>query len=78
MWTELIGVVASVIVAMSFISRKQKIIRIINIIGSILFIIYGALINSPSVFLLNSLAIIINVTRIIQHIKQKNSTQIHS
>lgn len=75
MWIELIGIMASLIVAMSFISKKQKIIRTINIIGSILFIIYGALINSPSVFLLNTLAIIINIIRIIQHIKSKKSAQ---
>lgn len=46
---EIIGVIASVIVLISFVMNGEKKIRIINIIGALLFVIYGILINAFSV-----------------------------
>lgn len=52
---EIIGVIASVIVLISFVMNAEKKIRIINIIGALLFVIYGILINAFSVWFLNVL-----------------------
>lgn len=46
---ELIGTLASIIVLISFIARGENKIRIINIIGALVFVIYGLLINAFSV-----------------------------
>lgn len=58
---EIIGIVASILVLISFLFKKEKHIRIVNITGAITFVIYGILINALSIWLLNSILIIIHV-----------------
>lgn len=67
--TEIIGIIASIIliVAMSFRSttpKKNILMRAINIIGSILFVVYGFLIPAYSTAGLNIAIIIVNVVYI--------------
>lgn len=50
---ELIGVLASVMVLISFTMNGEKKIRLINIFGASLFVIYGLLIGAFSVWFLN-------------------------
>lgn len=40
---EEIGTIASIIVLISFLCKSERKIRIINIIGALLFVVYGAL-----------------------------------
>lgn len=62
MWyIELIGIIASLFVTISFIFTGLRKIRIINTIGSIIFVIYAILIGSISVGITNGVAIIINL-----------------
>lgn len=58
---EAIGLSASVFVLISFLFSKQKQIRIVNIIGAALFVIYGLLIGALSVWLLNGALIAIHI-----------------
>ena len=58
---EVIGIMAGLLVVISFLFRKEKTIRIVNIFGSIVFIIYGILINSLSILLLNTILIVIHL-----------------
>lgn len=58
---ELIGTLASVLVLISFLMRGEKKIRIINIVGALLFVIYGILINAFSVWFLNGALIFIHL-----------------
>lgn len=58
---ELIGTLASVLVLISFLMRGEKKIRIINIVGALLFVIYGILINAFSVWFLNGALILIHL-----------------
>lgn len=51
---EILGILAGIVVLLSFIPQNLKYIRIINIIGCILFVIYGIGINSISIWLTNS------------------------
>lgn len=52
---EIIGILAGVIVLLSFIPKDIKYIRIINIVGCILFVIYGIGIHSISIWLINGI-----------------------
>ena len=58
---ESIGILASIIVLISFIAKGENKIRIINIIGALVFVIYGLLINSFSVWFLNGILVIIHL-----------------
>lgn len=58
---EILGILAGIVVLLSFIPQNIKHIRIINIIGCILFVIYGISINSISIWLTNSVLGIIHI-----------------
>ena len=58
---ESIGILASIIVLISFIAKGENKIRIINIIGALVFVIYGLLINSFSVWFLIVMLVIIHL-----------------
>lgn len=58
---EAIGIVATLFVLFSFLFSDPKHIRIVNIVGAILFVIYGLLLNALSVWLLNGALIVIHI-----------------
>lgn len=57
---EIIGILASLFVLMSFIFHGEAKIRKINIVGATLFVIYGLLIGAVSVWLLNGILTVIH------------------
>lgn len=59
--TEIIGISASIFVLISFTRKDIKQIRILNTIGSCIFIIYGILLQSPSLIILNSVGLCIQM-----------------
>ena len=66
MLVELIGIVATLFILFAFSLNDKKAIRAVDSIGAILFVIYGILIGSISVWLLNGALIIINAYKIIK------------
>lgn len=58
---EILGTLASIIVLISFLMKGEKKIRIINILGAIMFVIYGILINAFSVWFLNGALVFIHL-----------------
>ena len=58
---ELIGYVASGLVAISLMMRSILRLRIINLIGAIIFAIYGGLIGAYPIVIVNSIIVLINV-----------------
>lgn len=66
---EIIGLLAACIVAFSFLLKGEFMLRLVNSIGSIFFVIYGIGIHAWSVALLNGLVIIVNI---IKFYKYKN------
>lgn len=58
---EIIGIIGTLFVLLSFLMKKVKHIRIINIIGAIFFVIYGLLIGAFSTWLLNGILILIHI-----------------
>lgn len=63
---ESIGILASIIVLISFIAKGENKIRIINIIGALVFVIYGLLINSFSVWFLNGMLCLVHVWKLLK------------
>ena len=68
---ELAGYLASVLVSASLCMKHIKGLRIVNLIGSVIFIGYGFLIRSVPVMLLNGFTIVVNVYYLLQ---MKNET----
>ncbi len=68
---EIIGLIASGFVLVSFLLKGEKKIRIVNALGSIIFIVYGLLINALSVWLLNIVTLIVQIIRVIELSKEK-------
>lgn len=66
---EIIGLLGTVFVLISFLMKEVKLIRIINIIGAVLFVVYGLLIGALSTWLLNAILVIIHI---IYLLKRKN------
>ena len=58
---ELIGIAATLFVLASFIVNDIRRVRIINIAGAALFVVYGILIGAFSTWLLNGLLIVIHI-----------------
>lgn len=58
---EVIGILATIFVLLSFLMNDIKKVRIINIIGATLFVIYGYSINAFSTWLLNGLLVFIHI-----------------
>lgn len=72
---EMIGIIASSVVAVSFFMNGERRIRTVNTIGSIIFAIYGLLIGSVSIVFLNALSIIVNAIKIYKIIKEEISNE---
>ena len=65
MWIEIFGIVSSIIILISMCFNPQTklgniLLRSINLIGSICFIIYGFLLPAYATIFMNSCALIIN------------------
>ncbi|MBT3252327.1 MAG: hypothetical protein HN729_08330 [Candidatus Marinimicrobia bacterium] len=60
-WFEIIGYVASVLVAISLTMSSIVKLRVLNLIGAITFTIYGMLINAYPIAMVNGFIIIINI-----------------
>lgn len=67
---ELIGILATVLVLVSFLFTGETKIRFINIVGAAVFVVYGILINSLSVWILNSALIIIHIIKLYKYKKE--------
>lgn len=63
---EIFGILAGVLVLISFLMKGEKKIRIINIFGASIFIFYGILLNSVSVTLLNIGLVLVHIVKLAQ------------
>ena len=63
---EIIGVLASVMVLISFVMNGEKKIRIVNIAGALLFVVYGLLINAFSVWFLNGALLFVHIHKLLK------------
>ena len=68
---DIIGYIASIVVAISITIKGGLYFRILNMAGSICFLVYGFLINSLPVMLINIYGTGINIFYIIREIKNR-------
>lgn len=61
---EILGILGTLFIIVAFILNGELKIRIFDLIGAILFVIYGITISSFSTILLNTILIIIQVYKI--------------
>ncbi|HSU16977.1 YgjV family protein [Longimicrobium sp.] len=61
LWLELLGYVASVLVAVSLMMSRIVRLRVINLVGSLAFTLYGALIGAYPVAAVNGFIVVINL-----------------
>jgi hypothetical protein len=70
MWAELIGITGTLFVLLSFLMKDLTKVRIINIVGAILFVVYGLVIGALSTWLLNGILVIIHIIYLYKNKKQ--------
>lgn len=68
---EWIGIIASVIIVISFFMKDIYWVRMINIIGAIMMVIYGIVIGAMSVYILNGMLVLVHIYYLVQYIVQK-------
>ena len=66
---EVIGLCASIFVLISFIPKDIKVIRCINIVGCIIWIIYGVITGALSVWIMNLLVMIVHLIHLLKNKK---------
>lgn len=74
---EITGYIASIIVALSLMSRSVIKLRILNIIGAILFTFYGIIINSFPIASVNGFIVLIDIYYIIDYFTKKEKFQFY-
>lgn len=70
--TEYIGYLASIVIMISFLMKNIITLRTINLIGGILFIVYGILLSmSIPIIITNTFVVGVNVYYLIKHYKSR-------
>ena len=73
---EAIGMAASILVCVSLCMKRIKGLRIINMLGSAIFIAYGILLRSPSILVLNGFAVAVNIYYLVQIFSETKETDV--
>lgn len=66
MVVELIGIIATVFIVVAFSMDGEKKIRILDLVGAVLFVIYGLLIKSFSTCLLNLILVGVQIYKLVK------------
>lgn len=61
---EIIGLCGTVFILIAFLFNTEKQIRIFDMIGSVLFVVYGALIGAYSNVVLNGTLILVHILKL--------------
>lgn len=64
MSVEIWGIIATLFVLTSFLCNEEKYIRMVNIIGALIFVGYGLVLQALSVWLLNGILVVIHVIKL--------------
>lgn len=64
--SEILGIGATTFIVLGFCFKKVNTIRILNMVGSIMFIIYGLMIGATYTWIANGILFCINATYIIK------------
>lgn len=72
-WIEWLGLLAALFVLLSFVFKNILIIRCVNLIGATVFVVYGLLIHSYSVWIMNSCLIVVQIYYIIKIFRNRRN-----
>ena len=72
---ELLGYLASLFVAISLMMRSLTRLRVINLVGSLLFIAYGLVIGAYPVAVMNTFILLVNLYHLQHSFKATDVTQ---
>ena len=70
-FVEWLGLLAAALVLVSFLMKDERTIRIVNIVGAVVFVVYGILIKSASVWVMNFALVAVHIVRLVKLCKQK-------
>ena len=73
-FVEWLGLLAAALVLVSFLMKDERTIRIVNIVGAVVFVVYGILIKSASVWVMNFALVAVHIVRLVKLCKQKGLT----
>ena len=71
-WLEMVGYAGSLLVAISLMMKSLLRLRIINLVGALIFVVYGLLIHAYPVSLMNGLIVGIDLYYLAQMWRQKD------
>lgn len=66
---EMLGYLASIFVAISLMMRSLNKLRVINLIGALLFTVYGLIISAYPVAVVNAFIVVVNIYYLQQSFK---------
>lgn len=70
-WTETVGYLASLVVLLSFVMKDLRKLRILNLLGCLMFVMYGVLLHYSFPIILTNVCIIgINIYHLSKEQKQ--------
>ena len=72
---EVVGIVASLFVFLSFFWSNEKMTRIINMVGCVIFVIYALLIGSLSVMIMNGACLVLHIVKLVQMRKRAKNAK---
>ena len=68
---EAIGIFASVLVLISFVFNNAIVIRAINTLGAILFVVYGIAIDAIAVWFLNGSLVLVHIYHLVRMMRDE-------
>lgn len=71
MWLEIVGFVATTLVFVSFLPKKVKLIRWLNLIGSMFFVVYGFGIGAFWTGFMNACLIFVQIYHLVKIYKKE-------
>lgn len=75
---ELIGIAGTILILIGFLSNSEKKIRLFDMAGSILFVVYGIVINAYSNIILNGILVVVHLVKLAKMRKKEKQNESQS
>lgn len=70
---QITGLIATTIVFVSFLPKKMKLVRLLNLIGSVFFVVYGFGIGAFWTGFMNACLILVQIYHLVKLMKEENN-----
>ena len=61
---EVWGIIATLFVLASFLCNEERHIRMVNIVGAVIFVVYGLALQAHSIWILNGVLAVIHIIKL--------------